>query len=114
MPVGDLALRMTQFTTTDRPDVHSIGGYFFLTNGRITPSARSVENLAFDLTSSHAYYCKVQLDMTASIVGDGTAFRTTYQEQTSDFISHLLPFLMRTMPDWREYEARPPEEKPCS
>lgn len=114
MPVGDLALRVTQFTSTERPDVHRIGGYFFLTNGRITPSARSVENLAFDLTSSHAYYCKVQLDMTASIVDDGTAFRATYQEQTSDFISHLLPFLMRTMPDWREYETPPAEEKTCS
>jgi exosortase len=114
MPVGDLALRVTQFTTTERPDVHRIGGYFFLTNGRITPSARSVENLAFDLTSSHAYYCKIQLDMTSAIVDDGTAFRTRYQEQTSEFISHLLPFLMRVMPDWREYELPALEEKPCS
>ena len=105
MPVGDLIMRATQFTSKDRPNIHRIGGYFFITNGRITPSARAVENLAFDLTSSHAYYAKVEVDMTDMVFDNGTEFQHRYQVEVSEFIAELMPDLMRIMPDWRDYEG---------
>ena len=105
MPVGEMLIRATQFTTEDRPDIHQIGGYFFLTNGRITPSARSVENLAFDLTSTHAFYAKVEIDMTDIVYDDGTEFQERYLAESAEFINELLPDLMRVMPDWRDYEG---------
>lgn len=101
-----LGLAFYSLTTSKRPDLHRLGGYLFLTNGRATSSDRSVENLAFDLTSTHAYYCKLQIDMTEPVFDDGSEFRAKYQEQASQFISALLPHLMRAMPDWREYEAK--------
>ena len=105
MPVGDLLIRATQFTTEERPDIHRIGGYFFITNGRITPSARAVENLAFDLTSTHAFYAKVEIDMTDGVFDDGSEFRERYLAESSEFLAELLPEIMRIMPDWREYEG---------
>lgn len=105
MPVGELLFRSTQFTTKDRPDVHRIGGYFFITNGRITPSAQSVENLAFDLTSSHAYYAKLEIDMSDFVFDDGSEFENRYRKEVSEFIAEILPDFMRAMPDWREYDG---------
>ena len=104
MPIGEIGLRTTQFTTQKNPNFHRLGGYLFLANGRVTQSARKVENLAFDMTSSHAYYCKVQIDMSGNVFDDGTELRNRYQTQTEEFIQDLLPDLMRVLPDWREYE----------
>ena len=107
MPIGNLALRTTQFTTNDKPNLHRLGGYMFIANGRVTPSASMVENLAFDITSQHAFYCKIQFDMSGEVFDEATSqqFRDDYQEKTSDLVNALLPHLMRIMPDWREYEA---------
>ncbi|MCH2160680.1 MAG: exosortase/archaeosortase family protein [Phycisphaerales bacterium] len=105
MPIGKIFLRTTQFTNNEQPDLHRLGGYLFLANGRVTPSASSVENLAFDLTSRHAYYCKLQIDMRGLVYDDGTELRGRYQQLSSEFLQELLPHLMRIMPDWRTYEG---------
>ena len=104
MPLGEIGLRTTQFTTQKNPNYHRLGGYLFLANGRVTNSARTVENLAFDITSSHAYYCKVQIDMSGSVFDDGTKLRNRYKEQSENFMNELLPDLMQVLPDWRDYE----------
>ena len=105
MPIGGFSLRTTQFTNADQPNLHRLGGYMFLANGRVTPNASAVENLAFDLTSRHAYYCKLQFDMRGMVYDDSEEIRTRYQELSSDFLTELLPHLMRIMPDWRTYES---------
>ena len=105
MPIGPISLRTTQFTNADQPNIHRLGGYLFLANGRVTPFASDVENLAFDLTSRHAYYCKMQFDMRGMVYDDGTELRERYQELSSEFMQELLPHLMRIMPDWRTYES---------
>lgn len=109
LPVGDVGLRSTMFGNADDPRLRQIGGYFFVANGRTTDSALAVENVAFDLTSSHAYYCKIQIDMLEETSGDDVALMDRYNRLCTDFITQLLPELARVLPDWREYELREAE-----
>lgn len=106
LPVGPVGLRSTMFGDSEDPRLRQLGGYFFVANGRTTDSALAVENVAFDLTSSHAYYCKIQLDMIAESTGDDEALMGRYRDLCADFIAHLLPELARVLPDWRTYERR--------
>ena len=93
------------FTFKEDPSTRLIGGYFFVANGRTTGSALAVENVAFDLTSPYAYYCKIQISFrTRSPAGDDAAM-ARYEELASDFITSLLPELARVLPDWRDYES---------
>ena len=105
LPSGPIAPRTTMFTFKEDPSTRLIGGYFFVANGRTTGSALAVENVAFDLTSPYAYYCKIQISFrTRSPAGDDAAM-ARYEELASDFITSLLPELARVLPDWRDYES---------
>ena len=110
LPVGPIGLRTTMFGDPDDPLRRQVGGYFFVANGRTTDSALAVENVAFDLTSSHAYYCKIQIDMTVNSSGDDEALLVHYEDLCTDLITRLLPELARILPDWREYEHQGEEE----
>jgi len=105
LPVGDYAIRTTMFTSPDDPGIRNVGGYFFVANGRTTDSALAVENVAFDLTSPYAYYCKVQFNMTDRAFGDDDAVLEKYREQAADLLTALLPHLAEVLPDWRQYEV---------
>ncbi len=87
-------------------------GYLFIANGGVTASPEGVRLLAYDRSSQHAYYCKVQF---------------TYQHPTrpidreelgkaaSEFLNLMLPDLMACLPDWWEVErgrtSAPPTER---
>ncbi|NNF42317.1 MAG: exosortase-associated EpsI family protein [Phycisphaerales bacterium] len=102
MPVGETQLRATGFSHKKRPDSRMYAGYFFVANGRIAPTPEAVKMAAFRKSERYAYYCKVQfftegpLDFT---VDDFVA-------RSADFAEHLLPELMRCLPDWAEVQSR--------
>ena len=109
LPIGDYTMRTTVFTSPENPSLQNFGGYFFVANGRTTPSAMAVENVAFDLTSEYAYYCKIQLNATMSSMSetDDTKNLERFEKFATEFLESLIPEMTEVLPDWREYEGRP-------
>ena len=103
LPQGGLQLRTTEFQNDANPDMRLVGGYLFIANGRATPSALAVQSLAFEKNERFAYYCKVQFSMPVS--ADDPNRLDHFAAQTSDLLSHLLPYLMLRLPDWPEIES---------
>jgi hypothetical protein len=54
--------------------------------------------LAFDRSSQYAYYCKIQL----TILSDPQSTLEDFNAIASEFISELLPEIMKCLPDWAE------------
>ena len=108
LPIGEYTIRTTIFTSPKNPSLQNFGGYFFVANGRTTPSAMAVENVAFDLTSEYAYYCKIQLNATMSSVSESDDERNLkrFEGFATDFLESLIPEMTEVLPDWREYEGR--------
>ncbi|MCP4833792.1 MAG: hypothetical protein GY895_03415, partial [Phycisphaera sp.] len=108
LPIGDYTIRTTIFTSPEDPSLQNFGGYFFVANGRTTPSAMAVENVAFDLTSEYAYYCKIQLNATMSSMSerDDEGNLKRFEGFATDFLESLIPEMTEVLPDWREYEGR--------
>ena len=108
LPVGDYALRTTIFTSPERPSLRNFGGYLFIANGRTTSSAMAVENVAFDLTSEYAYYCKIQLNATMASMSeaDDEENLERFEALSTDFLESLIPAMTEVLPDWREYEGK--------
>lgn len=102
MPIGDIRLRVTEFRHPDYGDSRIYAGFFFIANGHITASPYHVRALAFDRTDKYAYYTKVQF----TTVGSSDFTLEEYSAQVSDLLEHLLPEVMRCLPDWAEVEAR--------
>lgn len=101
MPIGDFALRTTEFGKLDQPDLRLYSGYFFIANGRMTPAPEQVRMLAFRPSEKFAYYCKVQFTY-----GARAATQDQYLSMVSDFLSDFLPELMQVLPDWSQIEQR--------
>ena len=112
MPIGEPLIRVTVFEDTKRPDVRMVGAYFFIANGRITPSSLGVRNLAFNWTDEYAYYCKVQFSTAFKLSASGDNFLEEFMVGASELTSHLLPQLMRCLPDWAEIESAELETNP--
>ena len=104
MPVGDMQLRVTEFRQSDSSKNRLIGGYFFIGNGQMTPSAYGVRSLAFNQTDEYAYYCKVQLNYTGVGDEDREVFNT-FLPVANEFLKDFMPELMVRLPNWSEYEA---------
>ncbi len=100
MPLGDFKLRTTEFLRENSPDERTYAGYFFVANGRVTPTPEGVRRLAFDLSTKFAYYCKVQL-----IARGRDLEAEPFVTQAADLLTELLPELMRCLPDWFEVET---------
>ncbi|MCP4068417.1 MAG: hypothetical protein GY741_09070 [Phycisphaeraceae bacterium] len=67
----------------------------------------AVENVAFDLTSEYAYYCKIQLNATMSSMSeaDDEKNHERFELLATDFLESLIPAMTEVLPDWREYEG---------
>ncbi len=107
LPVGEAAMTMSEFQPSKaNPRERQIGGYFFIANGRIAPSARDVRLLAFNPNEEYAYYCKVQFSMRDRIApGESdAAARIRFVEKVQEAMPHLLPEVMRCLPDWPSIE----------
>ena len=103
LPVGDMAMTLTTFQDRKASRIVQFGGYFFIANGRCTPSTFGVRALAFNLTDRYAYYCKVQLS--GRYAEGETPASDRFRADSEDFLSQLLPHLMRRLPDWPSVES---------
>jgi len=103
MPRGEISMTTIEFQDPKQPQRRQVGGYFFIANGRCTPSTFGVRALAFNLTDRYAYYCKVQLSGRYP-EGDPPASER-FRADSEDFLSQLLPHLMRRLPDWPSVES---------
>ena len=102
MPVGDgFKIRTTEFRDPSHPNHRIYSGYFFIANGRVAHTPEDVRKLAFDLTSRHAYYAKIQFTMYTTRQMETDDFT----EAVADFAGELLPELMLCLPDWSEIES---------
>ena len=109
LPVGDHVLRTTLFADGSDSMRRMVGGYFFIANGRLTPSALSVRRLAYNFESTHAYFCKVQFNMQdfGSSLDDDQLLEL-FANRVEGMLKDLLPEVMRILPDWPEYENPDP------
>jgi hypothetical protein len=108
LPIGSLHLNTSAYQLAKDPRVHLLAGYLFIANGRTTPSAFGVRSLAFDKTDEFAYYCKLQFSMSFHESEDVS--EAEFAELIADLMPHLLPELMRCLPDWAEVESRSASE----
>ncbi|MFB0986649.1 MAG: exosortase-associated EpsI family protein [Phycisphaerales bacterium] len=108
LPVGDYQMTVVAvMPNAADPKRRQVGGYFFIANGRISPSARGVKNLAFDPTEEYAYYCKVQFSYQSKITDRSQeTLVPEFLEIVEDVLPSLIPELVQCLPDWVEVEAR--------
>ena len=102
LPVGEFAMTVSTFQDPRASRVEQLGGYLFIANGRSTASTFGVRALAFNLTDRFAYYCKVQLSARYPL--GTTPSAVTFKTNAEDFLTQLLPPLMRCLPDWPSME----------
>lgn len=103
LPIGDFAMRVSEYQSESNPAERILGGYCFIANGRITSSAAGVRALAFQPSERHAYFCKIQLAMTFPASDEIRWDR--FQRLASELVGQMLPHLMRRLPDWPQVEA---------
>jgi hypothetical protein len=104
LPLGDMKMTASIFQDPKNPGLTFIGGYFFIANGALTPSALAVRNLSFKLADRYAYYCKVQFSYRVREQPDIAI--TMFDQHASDLLQLLLPQLMRSLPDWPALESQ--------
>jgi hypothetical protein len=98
MPVGDRLMRYMEFHDPRHPQRRIHAGYFFIANGRWKATPSGVKMAAFTGGDKHAYYCKVQV----VAEGDAGFDRDAFLSESESFLSHALPEVMRSLPDWSE------------
>lgn len=101
MPVGEMAIRVTEFASRAQPGVRVFGGFFFVANGRVASVPEEIRLLAFKPSERYAYYCKVQF-----VLAGPTITNERYVQSVADFLDEFLPELMLRLPDWQEVEHR--------
>ena len=101
MPFGDFELRTTEFSHPEFDDDRVFAGYFFVANGKVTAYPERIRLLAFDRSSKHAYYCKIQF----TIRGKYNFTTEEFIKLVSGFTSDMLPSIMKCLPDWPEVTA---------
>jgi exosortase len=104
LPLGQLALRTSAFGRDDAPSVRQYAGFFFIANHHAMANPLAVRSLAFSATQRHAYYAKVELQMTCGAREGPQRFLAP----ASDLVQRVLPHLMRCLPDWSEVESSSP------
>lgn len=101
MPIGDLAIRTTGFTSDKLRGEAIWAGYFFIANGRVAITPEDVKRIAFMPSERSAYYCKIQ------VLGSGKGLTDeAFVRHAATLIEPLLPELMHCLPDWSEVEAQ--------
>ena len=96
LPSGDTRIRAMEFKHPDSQEGRIYAGYFFIANGRMTPSPAGVYATAYVGPEAYAYYCKVQVVMG----GDRDFDQDMFIKYASEFLSLAMPYIMRSLPDW--------------
>lgn len=92
------ATRFTAFVP-QRPDEPVTATYFFVANGNYFATPNRVRLQGVNLRDRYSYYCKVEVMFPALRDAEQAALRT------ADLLSHLLPEIMATLPDWTDVRA---------
>ncbi|MFG0257682.1 MAG: hypothetical protein ACF8GE_07260 [Phycisphaerales bacterium JB043] len=87
-----LAMNVSRFKSDT--GVELFAGYFFIANGGTVPRAEQVRQLAFRHEDKYAYYAKIQFSSTS------VSSAQELGEMAGEFLSEMLPDLMRRTPDW--------------
>jgi len=113
LPPADEPWKMTVtvFQSPSRPGTRLFGAYFFIANGRLTPSPYAVRSLAFELTDRFAYYCKVQMNAELPDTPDA---EERFTALAGSLLQSLVPEVMRCLPDWSEVERSGPRSDPVA
>jgi len=98
---GELHLNVSEYWLPGREAAGFLAGYVFIANNLVTPYSDVVRTHAFNLRSRYAYYCKIQITWQTK---SGATDRDILANSVADFLDHLLPELMRCLPDWYELE----------
>ena len=106
LPLGKMEMTVTAFQDPRNPKATALGGYLFIANGGVTPSALAVRNLSFKLSDRYAYYCKLQFS--AQLPGSPDEVLPKFDQMTSELLEQVLPHLMRCLPDWPAIERGDP------
>lgn len=114
LPVGDLVLTVTEFQDPKQPKQRLVGGYLFIANGRITPSAYGVRSLAYERSERFAYYTKVQFSMRGAVSDDSESLLPRFKTAAEELLGAALPHLMRRLPDWPTVERISAGEEPTT
>ena len=102
LPLGDLSMTVSAFQDPRAPRQTALGGYLFVANGAVTPSALAVRNLSFKLSDRYAYYCKLQFS--ARMNGEPEKVLPQFDRMVAELMRDLLPHLMQSLPDWPAIE----------
>ncbi|MEE2912298.1 MAG: exosortase/archaeosortase family protein [Planctomycetota bacterium] len=98
LPFGEFELRTSEFTHPKLDNFHIFAGYFFVANGKTTAYPERIRMLAFDPSAEYAYYCKIQF----TVHGDSNYTQDQFINTVSEFVSGMLPEIMKCLPDWAE------------
>ena len=98
LPFGEFELRTSEFSHPNLGNRHVFAGYFFVANGKTTAYPERIRLLAFDRSAKHAYYCKIQF----TIHGDSNYTVDQFNDTVAEFVSGMLPEIMKCLPDWAE------------
>lgn len=96
LPIGEPQIRTMEFSDSSVSGDRIWAGYFFIANGRLTPSPSGVKMTAFMGPDAYAYYCKVQI----ILIGGGRFDEGAFLDEAGEFLSLVMPSLMRSLPDW--------------
>ncbi|MCC5830557.1 MAG: exosortase/archaeosortase family protein [Phycisphaeraceae bacterium] len=73
--------------------------YFFVADGDFHATAFDVRRTAFEARNRYAYYCKVEVQI-LDVVDDPELA----QRRSEEFLSELMPHVLRILPDWVEVQ----------
>lgn len=106
LPQGVENLRMNVSAYTDHNGNRIYAGYFFISNGRIFPTAIGVRQSGITLTDEYAFYAKIQF------LSPHVDSPEQLAELAGQMLDEIFPSLARRVPDWIEVrEGRyPPAE----
>ena len=107
MPIGDTVVTTVEFQDPKHPETRQVGGYFFIANGRSEASSYGVRRAAFNLTDRYAYYCKIQITKSGQVDSPDASLIGTFTDDATDLLTHLIPQIMRCLPDWPTWQAGP-------
>ena len=101
---GDnIKLRYINFEDqTGRGNVTRNISYFFHVNGEFACSPLDVRSKLAELFERKAYYCKIETMTTMEHSNQSAAVQT-------DFLTGVLPEVLRCMPDWDKEHGRAPK-----
>ena len=98
-------IKVVIFSGSDQHGNRTTALYFFLANGKAVASNHQVR-FSFNMKDRYSYYCKVEL------MFPGVTDPDEIEKYAGHLLSHLMPEVMASLPDWTEVQAGDYPQKP--